>query len=174
MYLLSKLNFKPSPTVAQLVYRQQREHWRLNPADYREFSRSRASQRHCWLQMTDPQYRAYHREKSKRRKALMRGTHLVRLRPGELKHRFAQFGNTCAYCGATGDLHIEHFIPIAKGGPHAIGNIVPACQSCNFSKRDHDPESWYRGQAFFSSARWALILQVLGKTRTPVNQLPLL
>ncbi len=172
--LSAALKKSPAPTVAELVQEQQRVHWKESPGDYREHVRKRARQSHQWRQMTDAQYRRYHRDKSKRRKAEMRKLHAVRFRKGEIDCRFQQFNNTCAYCGATGDLHIEHFIPIAKGGPHAIGNIVPACQSCNFSKRDHDPEDWYRGQAFFSSARWALILQVLGKTRTPVNQLPLL
>jgi 5-methylcytosine-specific restriction endonuclease McrA len=31
---------------------------------------------------------------------------------------------------------MDHVVPIARGGWHAIGNILPACFSCNSSKRD--------------------------------------
>jgi len=50
------------------------------------------------------------------------------------------FGNRCAYCGAEGDLVIEHAIPINKEslGEHRLGNLVPACRSCNASKANTD------------------------------------
>ena len=40
----------------------------------------------------------------------------------------------CAYCGGVGG-HIDHGIPLAAGGLHAIDNLVPACRSCNGRKR---------------------------------------
>lgn len=165
---------RSAPTVAELVLRQQREYWREHQDEYREFIRERARQKHRWRQMADPAYRRYHRNKSKHRKAKMRELHAVRFRRGEIERRFADFNHTCAYCGNSGDLHIEHFIPISKGGPHAIGNIVPACQPCNFSKRNHDPEDWYRQQEFFREQRWRLILRTLGKQPNGVRQLALL
>jgi 5-methylcytosine-specific restriction endonuclease McrA len=174
MKMSAKLNFKPSPTVADLVLQQQQEYWRDHPHEQKLAKNEALRAKWKLRYLTDPRLRSYTREKSKRRKAQMRGTHLVHLRPSEIKRRFAQFDNRCAYCGADGDLHIEHFIPISKGGPHAIGNIIPACKPCNFAKYNHDPEEWYQAQEFFSSARWALILKVLGKQRAPVHQLPLL
>ena len=35
---------------------------------------------------------------------------------------------SCVYCGATGDLHQDHFIPLSKGGGYTIDNIVPSCK----------------------------------------------
>ena len=41
----------------------------------------------------------------------------------------------CAYCGSyAAVLHMDHVIPLAKGGRHAIGNVLPACPTCNHSK----------------------------------------
>lgn len=41
----------------------------------------------------------------------------------------------CAYCPAVADT-IDHVIPLARGGRHAEGNLLPACRSCNSSKGD--------------------------------------
>lgn len=59
------------------------------------------------------------------------------------------FNGACAYCGRGVSLfdrhkvlHQEHHIPLSKGGGYTSDNIVPACQSCNFSKSDCDPAEW--------------------------------
>jgi 5-methylcytosine-specific restriction endonuclease McrA len=163
-----------SPTVAQLVEAQQRDHWRGNPADYAAFDRVRSRERHMWRYLTEPDYRLYHRQKTKRRKAQMRDSVAIQVQGREIRARFAEFDHRCAYCGADGDLHIEHVVPISRGGGHAIGNIVPACESCNYSKRDHDPEAWYKAQPFYSEVRWRKICRVLGWQRSSVGQLALL
>jgi len=48
------------------------------------------------------------------------------------------FINQCAYCGAEGELVIEHIIPINRAalGEHRLGNLIPSCRSCNSSKAD--------------------------------------
>jgi 5-methylcytosine-specific restriction endonuclease McrA len=163
-----------SPTVAQLVEAEQRQYWQENPDDYAGFVRVRKRERQALRYLTQPDYRLYHRQKSKRRKAQMRDSVAIQVQGREIRARFAEFDHRCAYCGASGDLHIEHVVPISKGGGHAIGNIVPACESCNYSKRDHDPEAWYRSQPFYSEVRWRKICRVLGWQRSSVGQLALL
>ena len=39
----------------------------------------------------------------------------------------------CVYCGSPAE-HLDHVIPIARGGKHSIGNLAPACAFCNMSK----------------------------------------
>lgn len=118
--------------------------------------------------------RTYHREKSKRRKATMKARHAVRVRARDIRVRFATFGNCCAYCGEGGDMHMDHFVPLARGGTHTLGNLLPACGRCNLSKRDHDAEAWYKQQPYFSRSRWKKLREVLGIKKGPVTQLTLL
>jgi 5-methylcytosine-specific restriction endonuclease McrA len=51
----------------------------------------------------------------------------------------------CSYCGKETkreDRTIDHVVPLAKGGPHAIANLAMACFSCNSSKQDKDLQEW--------------------------------
>jgi 5-methylcytosine-specific restriction endonuclease McrA len=52
------------------------------------------------------------------------------------------FGHKCAYCGKDGKLHQDHFVPVTRGGGYELGNIVPACHSCNSRKNAKDPLAW--------------------------------
>ena len=45
------------------------------------------------------------------------------------------YASPCHYCGAPSK-HIDHVIPLAKGGLHDISNLVGACVPCNLSKGD--------------------------------------
>lgn len=49
-------------------------------------------------------------------------------------------GNRCYLCGKTlKKYHIDHFIPLAKGGTNNPGNLRLACPKCNTSKREKHP-----------------------------------
>jgi 5-methylcytosine-specific restriction endonuclease McrA len=47
----------------------------------------------------------------------------------------------CIYCGGQGGT-VDHVIPLARGGHHAEGNLVPACRSCNTSKAGRLLAEW--------------------------------
>ncbi|MFI8830536.1 HNH endonuclease [Streptomyces afghaniensis] len=36
-------------------------------------------------------------------------------------------------------MHVDHLVPLARGGAHSLSNLVPACQRCNTSKGAKDP-----------------------------------
>jgi 5-methylcytosine-specific restriction endonuclease McrA len=162
------------PSVAKLVMDEQRQYWQDHPETKKEHDRQ-WRQAIWWLNyQIRPELRLYHRQKSKRRKALERGSVGIQVKGCQITKRFAEFGHRCAYCGATGDLHIEHVNPISKGGTHVLSNVVPACQYCNYSKRAKDAETWYRAQPFFCKKRWAKILKVMGAGKGSPQQLALL
>lgn len=53
----------------------------------------------------------------------------------------------CWYCGTRLDpfnFHVDHFIPLCKGGGHEIENLVPSCKTCNMKKNGRDAETLRR------------------------------
>ncbi|MGW2223795.1 HNH endonuclease [Streptomyces formicae] len=59
-----------------------------------------------------------------------------------------RYRHCCAYCGGNeGGIHMDHVIPLSRGGRHAIGNVLPACQSCNLTKGAKLVVEWKRDGA---------------------------
>ncbi|MGN7948312.1 HNH endonuclease [Microbacterium sp. 22215] len=74
----------------------------------------------------------------------------------------------CAYCGAV-DLALQRdcVMPISRGGRYTVENVVPACGSCNASKRNDEVTSWLRRKRLDERAflgRYAAILRDLRQT----------
>ena len=84
------------------------------------------------------------------------------------------FEGKCAYCGKKKKLTQEHFIPLSKGGEYSVNNIIPACGSCNSSKRDRDFFKWYPNQKFYSKTRENKILRYLEYDKQLNQQLSIL
>lgn len=43
-------------------------------------------------------------------------------------------GAVCAYCGSTENLHIDHVLPVFRGGSPELENLQVLCRSCNLSR----------------------------------------
>ena len=67
--------------------------------------------------------------RARRAKKKLNTTYLITL--DELKKMVT---SPCFYCGKIGKSSIDHVIAIDRGGVDGIGNLVPACKSCNSSK----------------------------------------
>jgi len=89
----------------------------------------------------DPKFRAQRRKAKEARRAEKNGI-LATLTAEDWLLVLSDFQYRCAYCSSTSELTQDHFIPISKGGHTALGNIVPACKSCNCSKWNRDPHDW--------------------------------
>ena len=53
------------------------------------------------------------------------------------REKIKYYGNCCYLCGKKlnkSNTHLEHRIPISRGGTNWIANIAPACKKCNLSK----------------------------------------
>ena len=67
-----------------------------------------------------------------RRLYLMAG---ARIKKSDFEDMKVRFLGLCAYCGQKKTLGMDHVIPLSRGGPHIIENIMPACRSCNSRKQ---------------------------------------
>jgi len=71
---------------------------------------------------------------AERRRARKKSVESLNVKVGDWVRLSRRYG-CCAYCGSTSrPLTQDHVIPLARGGRHAIGNLLPACQPCNSSK----------------------------------------
>jgi len=58
--------------------------------------------------------------------------------PQGIRHEVFKRDNfKCTECGATNEntqLHVDHFIPISKGGTDELANLRTLCKTCNLEK----------------------------------------
>jgi 5-methylcytosine-specific restriction endonuclease McrA len=77
------------------------------------------------------------------------GTHTAE----EIKDLFARQRGKCAACSTrlSSNYHVDHIMPLARGGSNSIENIQLLCPPCNLSKGAKDPYEWAqkkRGRLF--------------------------
>jgi 5-methylcytosine-specific restriction endonuclease McrA len=89
----------------------------------------------AWEQSNPQKVKAF---KSKR-KALVRNASVHKITNAEI---LKLYSSPCFYCGLNGIMHIDHVVPISRGGNHSIGNLVAACQLCNLSKSSKTIMEW--------------------------------
>lgn len=87
------------------------------------------------------------REYEARRRARQAGNGIFLVTRRDWERLLSRYDHRCAYCGEATVLHQDHLIPIARGGRHSIGNLVPACIVCNGRKRALLPVEFRRRAA---------------------------
>jgi 5-methylcytosine-specific restriction endonuclease McrA len=65
----------------------------------------------------------------------------------DVRRALARSGGRCNYCdipvGARA-YHLDHIIPLSRGGTTGVGNMAVACEWCNAEKRQHLIMEWRR------------------------------
>ena len=114
-----------------------REYARLNPEKRRRWQRKWNASNKWRLNEYDSKRRAV--EKS------------ARTDRSEVRRFLSWVSNqdwlTCSYCKTFipgNSVHIDHIIPITRGGDHHPSNFAIACKSCNSSKHDLLLSEWPR------------------------------
>lgn len=66
--------------------------------------------------------------------------------PATVERWLSGQAQVCFYCGSccAGAFEIDHFIPLARGGPHEVENLRVACRPCNRRKSSRDPHEFIR------------------------------
>jgi len=111
--------------------------WRaanLEDLKQREIARSQKPERRMERRLSEAKRRAM--------KHTSRGTHTV----AEVKALLSRQNGRCPYCHS--DIcrryHIDHMMPLSRGGTNAISNIQLLCPSCNHRKYNKHPLKFAR------------------------------
>jgi 5-methylcytosine-specific restriction endonuclease McrA len=90
--------------------------------------------------------RAITRRASHKRNIIMRNGDVRTVTDRDWQRLSARYDHRCFYCGKKAKLAMDHIIPVARGGRHAIGNLIPACKNCNSQKRTRLIVEWRAGK----------------------------
>lgn len=107
-------------------YREQNALWRVENAERMQASRK------AWATAN----REAVRQNVLRRRARLRDTQVFLITARDIERLLRRHHGRCAYCRTPlrDGFHLDHIVPLARGGHHAIGNLAPACPECNCSK----------------------------------------
>lgn len=113
---------------------------------YRKANRQKRNEITKQFLAQNPQYPGEWRKKNPdkvkanriRRRARVRSAKTFLVSEKDIKKLLSK---PCAYCNKQSE-HLDHVIPLAKGGDHSIGNLIGACSKCNASKSDKFITRW--------------------------------
>lgn len=135
-----------------------RKHYQENKAAYAEYHKKRypliAERKRAvskkWREDNPERYRQQmrdwlvanldkHNEHSRQRRARLRDATIAEVTNRDIRRLMS---SPCLYCGSHENITVDHVVPLARGGSHAIGNLVPACKTCNSRKKDSFIVEW--------------------------------
>ena len=120
-----------------------RKRVRLADRRYKQSEKGRL-RRQNWVENNNDKLRGYEH----RRRARAQGV-ASDFSEDDWQVTLSAFGEKCAYCGQDkSPLEQDHWISVSRGGAYTLGNIVPACKSCNCSKRNKMPNRFCDDQAY--------------------------
>lgn len=95
--------------------------------------------------MKDPKNRARHATVMRNRKDAP-GSHTAE----DISEIYEAQGGRCAYCRKSvgDDYHVDHVIPLAKGGSNDRSNLQICCPRCNSQKQAKDPIDFAQEKGF--------------------------
>lgn len=117
--------------------REFRRTYRVNNPDK---ARDRDRKYHLDLMRINPDRVRAYRQNRRARKLQNGGNHTA----ADIQAQYKSQRGKCWWCGKkVGDkYHVDHRVPLARGGSNAPENLVIACPKCNLSKGARLPHEW--------------------------------
>ena len=75
----------------------------------------------------------YYRWRNYKNRALIKERTIGQFTVYDIEKKMYDWGNQCIYCGEPRE-HVDHLIPLNRGGDNSLYNLMPSCASCNLSK----------------------------------------
>jgi hypothetical protein len=80
-------------------------------------------------------------------------------------------GAVCQYCGSKApDGHVDHIIPLSRGGTDSVDNLLWSCAFCNISKGAKSLDEWGENQEHPQSAPAINALDLTGTLTSELEQ----
>ncbi len=118
------VNLGPRTDADRAVSREKTREWNAaNPERRRQI---RAEWQHRNL--------LAHREKQARRRARLRGNFVEKIDPQLVWERDEGVCGICGEAAELSDWHLDHIVPIARGGEHSYANVQVSHPLCNCRK----------------------------------------
>jgi 5-methylcytosine-specific restriction endonuclease McrA len=97
-----------------------------------------------WIKNNRDKVNFLKRQYMYRRKQTIRGLKVTYSYPSisEIADLYKKHLDLCVYCNLNKATTIDHVIPLSRGGTTELSNLLPACVSCNSSKRDKLLHEW--------------------------------
>lgn len=127
----------------------QRRYYEANRCKLSEWHRRYREENECKLAEWRRRYRRENPDISRahhRNRRALKIANGGRVSASEWQSVLARFDGQCAKCGANEDIHMDHVVPLSKGGSHSVDNIQPLCATCNMRK--HTKVEDYRGKMY--------------------------
>lgn len=123
-------------------YQRHRAARRAKDAEYYKTHRDAIlAQTGRWAKAHPDKYRATQRIAQARRRAVKIAAGGDVMEAKKFKKWVDAQPKVCFYCGVecSSAFHVDHFIPLSKGGTHSANNLRIACRHCNLTKHASDP-----------------------------------
>lgn len=102
---------------------------------YEKHKAERDAYRRQW-RIDNPEATAAARDRRRARAAGAEGSYTK----DDVRHLLSTQGRVCRYCsGQLTKFHVDHFIPLSRGGSNWPSNLVLSCPPCNWSKAGKMP-----------------------------------
>jgi 5-methylcytosine-specific restriction endonuclease McrA len=92
-----------------------------------------------WRESNPDESRRRIRLANQKRKAAKFGSESRKVTTADARRILA---SPCVNCDSREHIHIDHIVPLSRGGRHAIGNLQALCSFCNLSKNNSLQIEW--------------------------------